>query len=56
MIRECKEELYITLSVGDIFTEVTHIYPDITVHIKLFHATIAKGKPKMIEDNDMDTD
>lgn len=53
LIRECKEELDITLTVGDIFTEVTHTYPDITVHITLFYATIAEGKPKMIEHNDM---
>lgn len=53
LIRECKEELDITLSVGTIFTEVTHTYPDITVHITLFNATIAEGQPKMIEHNDI---
>ncbi|WMJ23198.1 (deoxy)nucleoside triphosphate pyrophosphohydrolase [Paludicola sp. MB14-C6] len=53
LIRECKEELDITLSVGEIFTEVTHTYPDITVHITLFNATIAEGQPKMIEHNDI---
>lgn len=53
LIRECKEELDITLSVGTIFTEVTHTYPDITVHITLFNATISQGQPKMIEHNDI---
>lgn len=49
LIRECREELDITLEVGDIFTEVTHEYPDITVHLTLFNAKIAQGKPKLLE-------
>jgi len=53
LIRECKEELDITLSVGEIYTEVTHTYPDIIVHITLFNATISQGQPKMIEHNDI---
>ena len=32
LIRECKEELDIALSVGDIFMDVVHKYPDINVH------------------------
>ena len=53
LIRECREELDITLSVGDVFMEVDHVYPDITVHLVLFHASIASGTPKMLEHNDM---
>ena len=53
LIRECREELNITLSVGELFTEVTHIYPDITVHLSLFHAAIAEGTPQMIEHCDL---
>lgn len=53
LIRECKEELNITLSVGDVFTEVTHEYPDITVHLTLFDAVIASGVPEKIEHNDI---
>ena len=53
LIRECREELDITLSVGDIFMEVDHVYPDITVHLVLFHAAIASGIPKMLEHNDI---
>ena len=41
LIRECQEELDITLSVGKLFMEVTHVYPDITVHLSLFDASIA---------------
>ena len=53
LIRECKEELNITLSVGDIFMEVTHEYPDITVHLTLFNARIREGKPEKLEHNDI---
>lgn len=53
LIRECREELAVTLSVGDIFMEVTHEYPDITVHLTLFNATIADGVPQQLEHNDI---
>ena len=53
LIRECREELAITVSVGDIFMEVTHEYPDITVALTLYHATIAAGIPKKLEHNDI---
>ena len=53
LIRECKEELNILLSVGDVFMEVMHEYPDITVHLTLFNATIAEGKPRKLEHNDI---
>ena len=53
LIRECKEELNILLSVGDVFMNVVHEYPDITVHLTLFNATISEGEPKRIEHNDI---
>ena len=53
LIRECWEELAVTLSVGDVFMDVVHEYPDITVHLTLFHATIAKGEPQKLEHNDI---
>ena len=53
LIRECKEELDILLSVGDVFMDVIHEYPDITVHLTLFNATIAKGEPQKLEHNDI---
>ena len=49
LIRECREELGITVSVGEIFMEVTHTYPDLTVHLTLFHASIAEGVPQKLE-------
>ena len=53
LIRECQEELAITLSVGDVFMEVIHEYPDITVHLTLFQARIAEGTLQMLEHQDM---
>ena len=53
LIRECREELGVTLSVGDKFIDVTHEYPDITVHLTLFHASISEGTPKKLEHNDI---
>ena len=53
LIRECKEELAIDLSVGDVFMDVTHEYPDITVHLTLFNATVAEGEPQKLEHNDI---
>ena len=53
LIRECKEELDITLSVGEIFMDVIHQYPDINVHLTLFNATISEGVPKKLEHNDI---
>ena len=53
LIRECREELGITVSPGDVFMEVTHTYPDLTVHLTLFSATIADGTPQKLEHNDI---
>ena len=53
LIRECREELAITLTVEDVFMDVTHEYPDITVHLTLFNATIAEGEPQKLEHNDI---
>ena len=53
LIRECREELAVTLSVGDVFMDVVHEYLDLTVHLTLFNATIVEGEPKRIEHNDI---
>ena len=49
LIRECREELAVTVRVGEVFLELTHEYPDLTVHLTLFHAGIAAGTPKLLE-------
>ena len=53
LIRECREELNITVAVGDIFTQVIHEYPDIHIRLTLFHCSIAEGTPELLEHNDL---
>ncbi|MGN0546843.1 MAG: (deoxy)nucleoside triphosphate pyrophosphohydrolase [Acutalibacteraceae bacterium] len=53
LIRECREEIGVTVKVGSIFAEVDHEYPDITIHLTLFNAEIAEGTPQMLEHNDI---
>lgn len=53
LIRECREELAIEVSVGDVFTQVIHQYPDILIQLTLFHCTIKDGEPKLLEHNDL---
>ena len=53
LIRECREELDITVEVGDVFLDVVHEYPDITIHLTLFSCTLAQGTPKLLEHRDL---
>ncbi len=53
LVRECREELGVTVGVGEAFMEVTHEYPDLTVHLTLFNAEIASGTPQKLEHNDI---
>lgn len=53
LIRECTEELAVTVAPQDIFMDVIHEYPDITVHLTLFNAVITDGIPQKLEHNDI---
>ena len=53
LVRECREELAVTVSVGEVFMDVVHEYPDLLVHLTLFNATIAEGVPQKLEHNDV---
>lgn len=53
LVRECREELAVTVQVGKELMEVTHEYPDLTVHLTLFHASIQEGTPQLLEHNDI---
>lgn len=52
LVRECREELDITVLPREIFTEVTHEYPDLTVHLTLFEAEIVSGTLRLLEHSD----
>ena len=49
LIRECREELGITVKPLDIFMEVVHEYPDLTVHLILYNAVISQGTIQLFE-------
>ena len=53
LIRECKEELDVTLDVEEEIFKVHHKYPDIDITLTLFKSKIASGEVKMIEHNDI---
>ena len=53
LIRECREELGITVEPDSLFMEVEHEYPDITVRLSIFHAVISDGVPQKLEHNDI---
>ena len=53
LIRECREELAVELTVGALFMQVVHTYPDITVELSLFHASICSGEPQKLEHEDI---
>ena len=53
LVRECREELAVTVVPGAIFMDVTHVYPDLTIHLTLFHASIAEGVPQKLEHVDI---
>lgn len=53
LIRECQEELGITVRPQNIFMEIVHEYPDIKIHLTLFNAEIVRGTPQMLEHNDI---
>ena len=53
LTRECREELAVTLDVGEVFMDVVHEYPDLTVHLTLFYAAIREGIPQKLEHNDI---
>lgn len=52
LIRECREELGINIKPLDVFMEVIHKYPDITVHLVLLNAQIVEGEITLFEHND----
>ena len=51
LIRECREELVVTVQPGPVFMEVTHEYPDLSVRLTLFEACITEGEPQLLEHN-----
>lgn len=53
LVRECREELDVTVLPGSIFAQLIYQYPDIAIRLTLFNASITEGIPKLLEHNDM---
>ena len=50
--RECREELGVSLIVHEPLIDVTHVYPDITIHLTLFRAE-TDDEPQKLEHHDI---
>lgn len=53
LVRECTEELGVTVEAGDVFMQLVHEYPDVCVELTLFNAVIREGVPQKLEHNDI---
>ena len=53
LVRECVEELAIEVRAKDVFMELDHVYPDITVHLTLFNCDLISGEPQLLEHKDL---
>ena len=49
LVREIREELDVDISVGELFEEITHDYPQKSIHLKFFKCRLIQGEPKPIE-------
>ncbi|MBO5501345.1 MAG: (deoxy)nucleoside triphosphate pyrophosphohydrolase [Clostridia bacterium] len=50
--RECREELGIETHIGEAVADVTHAYPDLTIHLTLY-AALPEGEPQPLEHDDL---
>ena len=53
LVRECREELDVAVEPREIFLELTHTYPDLTVHLTLFQTRLLGGEPRRLEHADL---
>lgn len=53
LVRECREELGVTVRVLEPFMDVTHDYPELTVHLTLYVCETIDGDPVRLEHNDI---
>ena len=49
LVREIVEELGVTISVGELFDEIRHDYPDKSVHLKFFVCKLLAGTPQPLD-------
>ncbi len=49
LVREIREELGLEISVGELFEEIVHAYPEKSVRLKFFTCKILSGKPQPLD-------
>ena len=49
LVREIREELGLKISVGELFEEVVHAYPEKSVRLKFFICKILSGEPQPLD-------
>ena len=52
LVRECREEIGVTIEPDEEIVAVMHTYPDLTVHLTLIRARIAAGEITLFEHQD----
>ena len=49
LVREIREELGVEISVGKLFEEMAHDYPEKSVHLKFFICELLRGEPQPLD-------
>ena len=49
LVREIREELGVEISVGELFEEISHVYPEKAVHLKFFTCRLLSGEPQPVD-------
>jgi mutator protein MutT len=49
LVREIREELGVEISVGELFEEIQHDYPEKSVHLKFFICELLSGEPQPLD-------
>lgn len=49
LVREIREELGVEISVGELFAEIAHDYPEKSVHLKFFCCRLLSGEPQPLD-------
>ena len=49
LVREIREELGVEISVGELFEEISHTYPEKSVHLKFFVCHLLRGEPQPLD-------
>jgi mutator protein MutT len=49
LVREIREELGVEIAVGELFEEISHAYPEKSVHLKFFLCKLITGEPQPLD-------